>query len=277
MRIWPSGAWFGLTKRRLQVFGFLITGILGIFILSYLAVFLLLSIEVRRAATLLGQLNNVKLGDPQTAINPLLRRYEDLWYERQIGTERTNYILRVDPWHFYRPFVGPRWIDAPVRRAIYECGGLRRALGLRAWVVNGDLILMDERVVSVWAEVIVEGQNEWLMTNWTYAGAVPSEEAKLYKEHGLYRPEMERYLIGWTHLHMGLETGEALRNWISSSANGDEQQAARNINLRCLRSFTGCHSLCEFMPDANRYRRQHDYPGWGWNSGSWGQQDHACE
>ena len=31
------------------------------------------------------------------------------------------------------------------------------------------------------------------------------------------------------------------------------------------------------MPKATRYRRQHDCPPLGWNSGSWGPQDRSCE
>jgi hypothetical protein len=102
--------------------------------------------------TLLIQLNKVKLGDEETAVRPFCRSCEDSRDQDEIGSERGNYILRVDPWHFYRPF-GPSWIDAPVRGAIYEFGRVRRGFGLRAWVVKRGSRLKADKVNSVWANV----------------------------------------------------------------------------------------------------------------------------
>jgi len=276
MCIWPSGALFGLTKRRLRAFVFVITGILGTSLILYGAARLFLLVEARRAASFLTQLNSVRLGDERNAVLPLLRKYEDVWFERQIGADRGNYVLRVDPWHFYRPLAGPHWVDISFRGAIDKLSSLRRQLGLRAWVVNGGVRLNSESVESVWADVVVEGANEWLMADWRYGSAVPPHETELYKEGGKYRPEMDQYFVSWTHLHMGMESGEGIRNWVTPLGDSDQQRAARTINLQCLTSATGCHSLCDLMPDAAQYRHQHDYP-WGWNSGSWALQDHACE
>lgn len=265
-------------KRHLsRTAGIVIGTALFVALLSYGGIRLLMTMEARRVATFLTELHNIQLSDNENSVQPILRRYEDVNYEKQIGLDDGSHVLRVDPWHFRRPF-GPNWIDLPIRGAIQESGGLRRRVGLRAWTVIGGLKIVNDRVESVSANLIVEGENEWLMAEWRYAADNPLQDAKRYKDHGLYRPEMERYLIRWTHLHMGpAESGEGIMNSFTPLAEAKEQYAAQNINLRCLTSLRGCRSLCDLMPDANRYRREHRYPAWGWNSGSWGPQGHSCD
>lgn len=46
-------------------------------------------------------------------------------------------------------------------------------------------------------------------------------------------------------------------NSVLARATPRDLKAARTINLSCLTSFQGCHSLCELMPDAFRYRQEH--------------------
>ena len=63
------------------------------------------------------------------------------------------------------------------------------------------------------------------------------------------RAESTSYLVdcGRTFISV-LETGEGLISNITPNATQVELQAARSINLDCLTSFRGCHSLCELLP-----------------------------
>jgi hypothetical protein len=236
---------------------------------------ILLALESRRAASFLEELSRVQLGQSAAAVQPLLGRTEDLQFWHGMSAEQGSHFLRVDPWHFYRPFLGPHWIDALVREAIFKSGNVRRRLGLRAWVVNGRLTIKNDQVQSVSATLTVEGENEWLMADWSYASEIPPQI--LNSQGPLTDSEMTHYLVRWSHLHMGTETGEVIRNSITPQATPEEQHAAREVNLQCLSSMRGCHSLCDLMPEANHYRRAHNQLGWGWNSGSWSLQDHACD
>jgi hypothetical protein len=174
--------------------------------------------------------------------------------------------------HFYRPVT--RWarLDSAIDWLISAHGNTRRTLGLRVWGVNGLLRISGGTVSSVSVAVMVEGENEWLMAKWLYSSEIPADEIKLWN-----RGERTSYLAHWTHLHFGLETGEGLISNITASATPEELQAARSINLDCLTSFRGCHSLCELLPRAAQYFRENQSKVWGWNSGSWGPQDHTCE
>ena len=273
MRLCPGRAWFGLTKKLLRIIGITTASIFAACLLLYGGAWLLLVVEAHRAAALLNQLNSIQLGQSEASVLDLFQRYEDVNYEREIGVDRGR-VLRVDPWGAHRP-LGPSWIDTPILEMLPISGNWRRRLGLRLWVVQGGMRIADHKVKSVWADLDVEGENEWLKADWSYESEIPA--AILQHLGDNTRPEMARYLIRWTHLHVGYETGEGIQNLITPAGTPEEQHAARSINLQCLTSMRGCHSLCELMPDANRYRREHHYPGWGWNSGSWGRQDSACE
>lgn len=276
MRVLPQGAWFGLTRRRLRFGGLLVAAVLVLNLAIFGLARTLLVLESRRAAEFLEDLRNVQLGQTEASVMPLIERYRDESFERSVGGTN-DYVMRVDPWHFYRPFPGPKWVGDSVGAVLWQCGHWRRALGLRAWVASGSVRISQGRVHSVWADVMVEGENEWLMGDWVYAAEVPSDETNHYKETEQFRPEMSRYFAHWTHLHVGDETGEGIMNLVTPAATAEELNAGRNINLRCLTSVRGCHSLCDLMPDAHRYMQEHDYPGLGWNSGSWGPQDRACQ
>jgi len=252
-----------------------ITSLLSACSLLYGAARLVLAVEARRAQVFLQRLNTVALGEDEASVLPLFEKYEDLRLERDMGAGRGT-LLRLDPWHFYRPFVGPRWIDSPVREALFRSGNWRRRVGLRLWVINAGMTFTEHKVKSVWTDLVVEGENEWLMADWSYAANIPmpSYEAKFYQEHGIHSSQ-SGYSVHWTHLHMGEETGEGVVNRLTPLATAAEFQTGRDIKLQCLTSVQGCHSLCELKPSVSRYMHEHNY-SLGWNSGSWGRQDHSC-
>lgn len=275
MQILPQDAWFGLTKGRLRVILALVAGLLVVCATAYGAALAILALEARSAAAFLNEVRSIQLGQAEASVIPFINRYEDKTQPGFAGSD--THRLLVDPWHLYRPFPGPTWLDNLVRRSLWESGDFRRRLGLRAWVVQATITFTEGTVHSVGTGVLVEGENEWLLGNWHYSHEIPSYLTDRHKGNGTFRPEMSRYVAHWTHVHAGPETGEGLVNSVTPDATPEESNAARNINLQCLTSFRGCRSLCELMPDAHRFMRKHDYPGLGWNSGSWGPQDRACE
>lgn len=268
-----DGVQLRTTRRLLRILCVAMLAVFGASLLIWVGARLVLFIEVRRAGAFLHQVERVQLGQTADSVQSLCREYEDVKSASSTNTDPDTHTLRVDPWHLYRPFAGPHWIDAAIKGIISKGGNLRRVLGLRFWTVNAELRFKDDHVHSVGATVTVEGENEWLLAHWNSVLEIPLVLRQTHE----FRPEMSRYLISWTHLHIGKETGEGIMNFITPLATTEEQDAARNINLQCLTSLPGCHSLCDLMPHANRYRREHGYPDLGWNSGSWSPQDKACE
>lgn len=245
--------------------------------LLYAGAKILLVIEARRAASLLKQLNKVQIGQSDSALSSLMNYEYPASELRDAGNAHTQ-ILLVDPWHLRRPFSRYEWVDRYVHEAVFGIDHSRRRLGVRVWYVAGGVQFEQGKVRGVGAELVVEGKNEWLLASWNRVTEMPAYQIKDYKERGLYSPAMERYLVRWTHLHMGpAETGEGIRNWITPSATEVEQHAARTINLECLTSVSGCSTLCDLMPDATKLRRERNYPGWGGTSGSWAPQDRSCD
>jgi hypothetical protein len=173
------------------------------------------------------------------------------------------------------PLPGPNWAEDAYGDTFLRLGNWRRRLKLRGWTVSGSVRFTDEKVESVSGGLVIEGENEWLMADWRYATDIP---AYLSQGHPDSLPgKASRYDARWTHLHFGNGTGEGILTSVTPLSTSEELAAARDINLRCFWNGRGCRSLCELMPDATRYRREHNVGGWGWNSGDWGIQPRDCE
>ena len=273
MKLLPAGARIGLFRRSLEIALRAALIAAGFLIFLYGAARILLLYEARRADAILTELNAIQLGTPETAIQSFLAKYERRDWEQMLGT-RNKKIVVVDPWGLRGPS-RPQWLADLEYKILDLAPNVRRKLGLRVWEAFGTIKIKDGKVVSSGSSVLVEGENEWLSGQSSLIDS--NNELDHYRRMGTYRPGMERYAAGWTHLHMGMETGEALWNLLTPNATPEERKAAQSYNLACLTSMKGCHSLCELMPDAARYRKEHNYPALGHNSGSWNVQDDSCE
>jgi hypothetical protein len=223
--------------------------------------------EAERATVLLQELRDVRLGQSEESVLPLIRRFKGFHPEYALD----SYSVRVGSPLYY---LSGRWarLDSAMVWLTSVHANTRRRLGLRMWGVNGMLNISSGTVSSVSATVGVEGENEWLVAEWFYSSEIPAEEVKLWNQG-----ERTSYVAHWAHLHLGYETGEMFISNVSANAAPKELQAARSVNVDCLTSFRGCHSLCELQPRAAEYFREKQSSVWGWNSGSWGRQDHSCE
>ena len=205
---------------------------------------------------------------------PFIERYQGVRAEQIFGFKDDSYLMRVDPWHLMHEFSGPNWVDRAYRSTFSRIGSWRRAVKLASWTVSGWVSFTNGRVEAVSGNVVMEGANEWLMANWHYGPEIPVYRRATPPNNSL-RSDEARYEAHWTHLHFGNETGEGIMSFVTPLSTAEELHAARNINLKCLAS--GGHSLCDLLPDATRYRHEHNGGGWGWNPGAWGMQPRDCD
>lgn len=250
----------------------------GLMLVVYLAARAYLWHEERVAAQFLSQLEAVPIGVPAEPDLKRFRKYEDTWYEQQIHYPATSLLVRVDPWRLHHPFSRFDRLDSAVRMLLYSTwADWRRKAGLRLWDASASIATEDGKISSVEASIIVEGKSEWLMGNWLLVRKIDPKRLSDYRVDIKAHPESARYYWHWSHLHMGMDTGEVLNNVLSSDADAEQLRAGRELNLKCFSSLRGCNSLCDLMPKATRYRHQHNQLGLGWNSGSWAPQDQSCE
>jgi hypothetical protein len=230
----------------------------------FLAIFVVFKIKYSHAATLLEELKGIQLEESESSLTPLIKRYNASRSEHELGPEDHTFVFIVDPWRLLRPLPGPEWIDHSYRWAFSEAGTWRRRLKLRAWVATGWVRLTDGKAGVVSGNLVIEGENEWLMADWQTDGVrLPSE--------------LSQFDAIWTHLHFGDGTGEGVYTSVTPLSSPEQLNAARSIDLSCLLSGSGCRSLCVLLPEADRYRRAHNLRDWGWNSGSWGEQPRDCQ
>jgi hypothetical protein len=265
MRLFPQGPWFGLTKKRLRVAAWTFVALSTLCIALYGAARITQALEYRRATVFLEELKSIQPGQSEASVMPFILHFQGVRAEKELGFKDDSYILRIDPWHLMHLFPGPTWADHGYRWASSKLGKWRRALKLRSWTVSGWVTFTNGKVKTVSGGVVLEGENEWLMAEWYYSSEIPAYLRSKSTKSSLPGEE-PRYEAHWTHLHFGDGTGEGIISHVTPLGTSEELKAARNINLDCLMSGRGCHSLCDLMPNATQYRREQYGGGWGWSS-----------
>jgi hypothetical protein len=125
MRLFPQGAWFGLTRKRLRVAGWTFLALSGLCTVLYGAALITQALEYRRAAVFLEELKGIQPGQSEASVMPFVRRYNGARPETQFGFKDDSYILRVDPWHLWHSLPGPEWVDGAYRKAFSLLGNWR--------------------------------------------------------------------------------------------------------------------------------------------------------
>jgi hypothetical protein len=233
--------------------------------------------EAARAEHMMRELGDVKLGDSEAQVLPMLQRYggcrgslqpytrvDKTDYEClvEIGPSGIYYIVDRNAGRFYR-----------ITRAILSSLNprLRRAIGLRRWNVYGRVGFKDKRVKVVVGIVMVEGSHEWLAGDWGLEQTIPPYEIDQYVTlHGVSWPhDANHYLVGWSRL-IAMEIknggGEGADTWITPSATEDEKRSAHEFRWNCLTSRSGCKTVCDLYPAAVEYAE----------SGTWKERKEAC-
>jgi hypothetical protein len=230
--------------------------------------------EAARAQHMMRELGDVKIGDSEAQVLPMLERYGS-WrrvlkpYTTVDKTEH-EYLVDIGPSGIYY-LVDRTNIGAFYRmtRAVLSSLNprLRRALGLRRWDVYGRIGFEDKRVKVVVGIVMVEGSNEWLKGGWGLEQTVPPYEINTYvTSPGVSWPhDANHYLVGWSQRLISMETknggGEGAASWITPSATEDEQRSAHDFRWNCLTSRSGCRTVCDLYPAAVEYANSETLEG----------------
>jgi hypothetical protein len=240
---------------------------------------LFLAYQIHSASQMLAKIQNVNVGDSEASLGPLLKRFSGYRWDVQLGAlEDFNYVLEVDPWRF--PTLsshksGGR--EHPIRIALYA--PLRRAIGLRQWLVASEIAVKNHRVVAVQAETYVEGKTMWLGTSWRLSERPRRFVRDPRVDYLQWPPEFDIDFVSPAFLEMGTGGGTSWGFWIKPSSLAVQRQVARRWQFGCLDSFRGCDSLCDLLPEAARYFNEHTElaprgGGWDENSRSCTKNDH---
>lgn len=222
--------------------------------------------EAARAEHMMRELGDVKLGDSEAQVLPILKRYGSCrrFLEPYTQGDKTDYEYMVDigPSGIYYYYVDPANTSMFYRITRAVMGSLnprlRRAIGLRRWNVYGRVGFKDKRVKVVVGIVMVEGSNEWLKGGWGLEQTIPPYEIRGFvTEPGVSRPhDANHYLVGWSRL-IAMEPknggGEGPSSSITPSATEDEKRSAHEFRWNCLTSRSGCRTACDLYPAGVEY------------------------
>jgi hypothetical protein len=252
------------TRRRLG----LVTAVaFAAIVIGYGSLSAYLAHQSRRAADLLHDLESVRLGDSEVSVLVLSQRHTSA---RQVPNSPANvneeyqepdfeYLFEVDPWRINVPADHVSILDSAIRVATATIGPrLRRTIGLRRWNVAGRIGFKRGRVIAVTTSALVEGRDEWLGGRWRLLETIPVQEINRFViQTGVSWPEMNRYLVGWTHPNFSKAdgAGEAVEFWVTPAATHEEKHSATQFMLKCFASRAGCRTVCDFVPGALDYAR----------------------
>jgi len=222
--------------------------------------------EAARAEHMMRELGDVKLGDSEAQVLPILERYGS-WrrlLEPYTYSDKTDYEYTIDvgPSGIYYFYVDPAntRMFYRITRAILSSLNprLRRAIGLRRWNVYGRVGFKDKRVKVVVGTVMVEGSHEWLRGGWDLAQTIPPYEIDTFvTSPGVSWPhDANLYLVGWSRLiSMEIKNGggEGPFSSITPSTTEDEKRSAHEFRWNCLTSRSGCRTGCDLYPAAEEY------------------------
>jgi len=235
--------------------------------------------EAARAEHMMRELGDVKLGDSEAQVLPILQRY-GTWrrfLEPYTYADKTDYEYMVDigPSGIYYYYVDPANTSMFYRITRAVLGNLnprlRRAIGLRRWNVYGRVGFKDKRVKVVVGTVMVEGSHEWLNGGWGLEQTIAPSEIDYYvTSHGVSWPhDGNHYLVGWSQLiAMEKQNGggvDASVN-ITPDATDLERRSAHEFQWNCLTSRSGCRTVCDLYPAAEEYAA----------TGTWKERREAC-
>lgn len=246
MRIWPEGAWFGLTRRVVRAMLWSLAYFTTTLLLTYGALRSYVLYEAHRSAQLLEALSSVQIGDSEQSVLTLARRFpasKNTDLDHLAGTY--GYTLGIAPWWPVRDLT--HFFDrATAAFVLHFPPGIRKRAGLRDFYTVGRIHVRDARVLGVEVTVAVDGRDELLEAQWDLRNQIPD----YYLDESRFQTSQSHFRL--SHLHYGYQVGKGVTGLITPQTSAADKVAAHNINLKCLTSFTGCASLAELAPDAAR-------------------------
>ena len=239
---------------------------LSALLLSYVAVRLLLEHQIRRASAMLAKVQSLNVGDSEESIKPLVKRYGGFRWDTQLGThEDYNYVIEINPSRF--PTLR-NFNSVPI--APHLNARLRRALGLRYWMMFSEIAIKKQQVAAVQAELCVEGRTMWLGSSWRFAEKPREFDRDPNVEYLQWPPKPDLDFVSPAILEL-TGGGTAWGFWVKPSSPEAERRVANQWNLRCLESLRGCDSVCDLLPQAAPFFKDHRElapKGGGWDETS---------
>jgi len=243
-----------------------------ILLLCYAAVHLILLSEIRRVSQLLGEVRSVNVGDSEDSIKPILERFDGHRWDVQLGSfEDYNYVIEINPWSF--PTLSsnePRGRIHGIDRVLSP--RLRRAIGFRRWMADSEIAIKQHRVVAVQTSTIVEGAHTWLGAMWRLSEKPREFERDTASLDSSATDSQD--LTTPAHLSMQNGSGTSWSIWTTPSSPKDQREMANRLNFGCLRSLPGCDSLCDLLPEASRFFKEH--PNLAPKGGGWDDSSRTC-
>jgi hypothetical protein len=227
--------------------------------------------EVHRATSLLADASQIRVGDAEASVLPLVKRYDgfkwgkkeplgakedyidkdeydyELVHEKELASDY-KYSLPVSPFSLMpHPLQEPGRLKKALRNAMVKSPvPLRSWLGARDWGIDVEIAIRDGRVQSVVGLVLAEGHTQWLGQEWRFVSAMP-------------RVEMQRktFNIDASYLEMPTGGGELNECTFTPKASSEQVRVSRQFNIACLTSVRGCDGFCDFDPDTIAYLKEH--------------------
>jgi hypothetical protein len=196
MKLLPRGAWFGLTKKRLRAAAWIFAALSTVCVALYGAARVTQALEYRRAAIFFEELKNIQRGDSEASVMPFIVRYQGVRAGQIFDFKDDSYLMRVDPWHLMHKFSGPNWVDPAYRSTFSRIGNWRRAVKLPSWTVSGLVSFTNGRVETVSGNVVMEGENGWLMASWHYGSEIPVYRGATAPNNSLRSEDLSTKLTG---------------------------------------------------------------------------------
>lgn len=226
--------------------------------------------EAHRASIMLAQVSRVSVGDAEASILPLVQHYGGFKWTpeplppKEDWLDKDDYEYQDNRRSDYKYEIGISPFETVVRRtgrltevlcAVRAAvpAHLRPALGMRDWGMVAELSIRGSRVQSVSAMTLVEGRRlGWVGHRWKLAEGMP--------EHDM---QQRVYAVGSAFLTMPGGGEMMIENYLTPKSTEEEAEVARQLNVGCLTSIKGCNGLCDLVPNAIKYLKQHPDTAWG--------------
>lgn len=223
----------------------------GLLIVCLISLHAYLAYEAHVAGELLQNLQSLTLGQSETSALRLSQKYEGFqWvnkYKPDFDNSDYEYAVQVNPWHYdtlpgYTSGVH-RVVRSLVKRTRPEW---RHALGLRKWLVAGDIRIRAGRVESVSGQMIAEGRDKWLGGEWNLVAVIPPDRVEHYRGTLSGTPT---FTVNSGHL-LWDDEGKFLEAWLTPAVSTSNARTGRDLNVMCLNYRPGCAGFSELMPGA---------------------------
>jgi hypothetical protein len=224
----------------------------GLLVVCLIGLHAYLAYEADAAGELLQNLQSLRLGQSEASALWLSQKYGGVkWvnkYKPDYDNSDYEYAVQVNPWHYDTVLGDTSKVHRVIRSLVKETRPeWRHALGLRKWLVAGNIRIRAGQVESVSGQMIAEGKDKWLGGEWNLVPVIPPDRVA----HG-----GPTFAVNSGHL-LWDDEGQFLQAWLIPAVGISDARTARDLNLMCLNYRSGCTGFSELMPGAAAEYKSH--------------------